>query len=113
MEIVSVLVNFLEHIVEWHSCFLSTKCEHPTGEWSQNQDDPHHHPVWTHSSPPCANGYERFHSVEAERFLSSSALATAIPSSTSTLRSIIAPAIINIDSAKIPTLESNQTVIRA
>ena len=113
MEVVPVLVDFLEHIVEWHSCILSAKSEHPAGEWSQNQDDSHHHPVWTHSSLPCANGYERFHSVVVERFLSSSALATAIPSSTSTLRRIKTPAIINMDSAKIPTLESNQTVIRA
>ena len=45
------------------------------------------------------------------RLRSSSARATAIPSSTSTLRSMMAPATMSSEMAKIPTRESNQTVM--
>ena len=45
------------------------------------------------------------------RLRSSSARATAMPSSTSTRRSMMAPATMSREMAKIPTRESNQTVM--
>ena len=46
-------------------------------------------------------------------FRSSSAFATAMPSSTSTMRRIMAPATMSKEMANMPTRESNMTVITA